>query len=92
MSDTKGSYRKFQVLRLDGKSQPGEKHEHCEYFVLDLDHDPHAIAAIRAYAESCEKDRPKLARDLREKAKYFRGRFQSDGLTAILAKRKEEGK
>lgn len=38
------------------------------YFAIDLDalaHNPHAKAAITAYAESCEDDYPQLAADLR---------------------------
>lgn len=62
-----GLYRKFRVERTDGKSAPGKKHDGCEYFVLDLTHDPHAIAAINAYAQSCERDYPQLAGDLRRK-------------------------
>ena len=33
--------------------------------MLDLTHDPHALPAIRAYAESCQHPFPYLARDLR---------------------------
>lgn len=51
-----GIYDKFTVTRNDGKDAPGEKHENCQYFVLDLTHDPHAPAAIKAYAESCKAD------------------------------------
>ena len=61
---TTGLYHKFDVTRTDGSSGPGGKHEHCRYFVLDLDHDPHAPAAIRAYADSCRADYPALAADL----------------------------
>ena len=61
---TKGLYRKFNVERTDGSSGPGGKHEHCRYYVLDLDHDPHAPAAIRAYADSCRSDYLVLAADL----------------------------
>ena len=65
MSDkARGVYEKFTVTRNDGKSEKGEKHEGCEYFVLDMNHDPHALAAIQAYAESCSADYPELARDL----------------------------
>jgi hypothetical protein len=60
----RGLYGKYDVRRLDGSSGPGGKHEHCEYFVLDLSHDSHAIPAIHAYAKSCEGDYPKLAADL----------------------------
>lgn len=64
----KGIYRKFCVVRTDGKSEPGKKHADCEYFVLDLDHDPFAIPAIKAYAEACRKRFPILASDLISKA------------------------
>jgi len=63
--DARPLYRKFEVRRTDGSDRPGGKHAGCSYFVLDLDHDEHAIAAIAAYAESCEDTRPVLARDLR---------------------------
>lgn len=62
---TRGLYNKFDVRRTDGSSAPGEKHHNCEYFVLDLDHDKHAVAAINAYADSCESEYPELAADLR---------------------------
>lgn len=60
---TEGVYEKYRVERTDGRSEPGEKHHGCRYFVLDLDHDPHAAAALRAYAESCQEDYPELASD-----------------------------
>jgi len=53
------------VKRSDGRDGPGEKHEHCDYFVLDLTHDEHAKAAIIAYANDCAEKRPQLALDLR---------------------------
>ena len=59
-----GLYNKFTVSRTDGTDLPGEKHEWCKYFVLDLTHDPHAIAAIRAYADSCRVNFPALAKDI----------------------------
>jgi hypothetical protein len=62
----RGLYGKYKVTRRDGSSRKGKKHEDCEYFVLDLEHDKHAKAAIKAYAESCEKDFPLLAKDLRK--------------------------
>lgn len=64
MSKGKGLYEKFTVTRNDGKSAPGEKHENCSYFVLDLTHDKHSIPAIKAYAESCKTDYPELSADL----------------------------
>jgi hypothetical protein len=60
----KGLYNKFEVKRTDGQSEPGQKHENCRYFVLDLDCDPYAIPAIQAYAEACDDEYPNLALDL----------------------------
>jgi hypothetical protein len=59
---TRGLYGKFHVARADG--DPTGKHEGCDYFVLDLVHDPHAKAALIAYAASCSADYPHLAADL----------------------------
>lgn len=65
----KGLFRKFEVYRVDGSDRPGQKHDGCDYFVLDLTHDPHAIPAILAYAASAEQDGYKhLAADLRRRA------------------------
>lgn len=64
-AEAQGLFRKFEVRRTDGSSDPGGKHEHCEYFVLDVDHDPYAAAALSAYAKACEGTHPDLARDLR---------------------------
>lgn len=69
---TKGLYGKFVVRRTDGRDQPGEKHDGCEYFVLDLSHDPHAYRALMAYAASCSEEYPLLAGDLRAKAMLMR--------------------
>ncbi len=67
MGDPKrGLYRKFHVHRHDGSSEAGGKHDGCSYFVLDLEHDRHAMPALRAYAESCREKYPLLARDLDE--------------------------
>ena len=64
---TRGLYGKFKVWRTDGKDSEGEKHDGCDYFVLDLTHDPHARPALLAYADSCEAEYPLLAIDLRAK-------------------------
>lgn len=67
MSDpSKGLYRKFIVTRTDGSSEPGGRHHGCSYFVLDVSHDEHALVALEAYAESCTKELPLLAADLRQ--------------------------
>lgn len=62
--EEQGYYRKYIVKRADGRDGPGDKHEGCEYFTLDLTHDPHAYAALRAYAYSCRNTHPQLCADL----------------------------
>ena len=64
-----GIYGKFSVARTDRRDALGEKHYGCEYFVLDLTHDPFAKPAIEAYAEACREEYPVLSKDLIEKAK-----------------------
>lgn len=60
-----GLYRKYHIQRADGRDQsPGDKHYGCEYFVLDVTHDPFALPALRSYARACMKTHPALARDL----------------------------
>jgi len=61
----RGLYEKFVVRRADREDRAGYKHDGCQYFVLDLTHDPHSLPAAEAYAKSCEKDYPALAFDLR---------------------------
>lgn len=63
--EQQGLYNKFDVRRTDGSSAPGGKHYGCRYFVIDLDHDAHAIAAMGAYAEACAITHPQLASDIR---------------------------
>lgn len=63
----RGLYRKFHVERTDGGSAPGARHDGCEYFVLDLDHDPFALAALSSYAMACREQYPALAADLDSK-------------------------
>lgn len=64
MGDPRGIHQKYRVERTDGSSKPGGKHAECAYFVLDLEHDPFAIPALRAYAEACRERYPILAFDL----------------------------
>lgn len=61
---TRGIYDKYIVNRTDGRDGIGDKHDCCDYFVLDLTHDKHAIPALKAYAESCEEEYPNLHNDL----------------------------
>lgn len=72
---TKGMYEKFRVERADGKSAPGEKHDGCEYFVLDVTHDPHALPALAAYAQSCRAEYPMLASDIDRMIEREQGSF-----------------
>lgn len=58
---------KYTVRRLDGRSQVGQRHSECEYFVLDLTHDPYALEALRRYAEVCDVTHPELAVALHQK-------------------------
>lgn len=55
---------KFVVRRSDGSSRKGKKHHDCEYFVLDINHDPFATAALKAYAVACSVAYPQLAKGL----------------------------
>jgi len=63
-AEQQGIFRKFQVSRVDGSDVVGGKHFGCRYFVLDLDHDQHAPAAMRAYAAACASTHPELAADI----------------------------
>lgn len=61
-------YGKFEVSRTDGQSAEGKRHHGCDYFVLDLTHDPHAHPALVAYAVACRETHPMLSADLMRKA------------------------
>lgn len=61
---TRGLYDKFNVTRTDG--DPDKRHISCQYFVLDVTHDPYANAALLAYEMACKKEYPLLAKDLSE--------------------------
>lgn len=64
LDKTRGLYDKFHVIRKDGSSAEGGKHEACAYFVLDLTHDSYSVDALEAYAWACKKEYPILASDL----------------------------
>ena len=81
---TRGLYNKFVVHRTDGGSAVGAKHYGCEYFVLDVDHDKHAIAALEAYAESCGREYPLLATDLLNKVDFMRVKFRNINPASVL--------
>jgi len=69
---SKGLYDKFTVARTDGQSEQGKKHDGCNYFVLDLNHDPFAYEAVRVYAQQCRREYPLLANDLISKLMELR--------------------
>ncbi len=80
MSDeTRGVYRKFEVRRTDGSSGKDGKHARCRYFVLDLDHDKHAAAALAAYSDSCRDDYPILSAELNYTAEQIENHDPDDG-------------
>lgn len=62
----KGLYKKYIAHRLDGLDLlPDNKHSGgCEYFVLDLSHDPAARKAAIKYAGFVIAEKPDLAHDL----------------------------
>lgn len=93
-AEQQGLFRKFDVRRTDGSSKPGGKHEHCEYFVLDVDHDPCARPALAAYAAAVESTHPVLATDMRDRyglnapddtAKLLRASVEMERLREVLA-------
>lgn len=57
-----GVFKKYSVVRLADRAG---KHVGCDFFVLDVTHDPHAVSALLAYAESVANDNPDLAKELR---------------------------
>lgn len=63
-AEQQGLFQKFIIRRIDGTDQPGGKHAGCRYFVLDLTHDEHSPAAMRAYAAACKATHPDLAADI----------------------------
>ena len=56
-----GLKRKYIITKTNGKSIDPD----AVYFVLRVDKDPHAIPALKAYADSVEKDNPEFASDIR---------------------------
>lgn len=62
-----GLYDKYYVRRRDLSDRPGGKHDNCQYFVLDLTHDPYALETAHYYSKACEGTHPLLAKDLKRK-------------------------
>jgi len=61
-----GLYPKYQVQKIH---DPENRHIDCEFFVLDLRHDPAARFAARGYATFISKENPELAKDIRNMVK-----------------------
>ena len=80
----RGIYDKFRITRTDGRSDLGEKHEGCEYFVLDITHDPFVWPALQTYADACREEYPLLAADIDRKIAYFKIGYDA----AVQAERK----
>ncbi len=86
MADSRkqGLYRKYRVQRNDGRDKPGDKHSDCQYFVLDLTHDPFARLAADHYADKAEQDGwLLLADDLRRRVEYERLRSSQAALREV---------
>lgn len=83
-----GVYRKYLVKRLRDREK---KHARCEFFVLDMMHDPFAIPALTAYAEACEATHPELAEDLRTKIAAMHGRQASGSMPSPSSRDGSEG-
>lgn len=58
MSDPRGYYEKYDVHPKEGPDKGGP------YFVLAFGRDPHARAALEAYAHSVLVQNPRLAAEL----------------------------
>ena len=56
----RGLYKKHIVTRADGSPTDPD----AQYFVLRIDTDPHARAALRTYVALVREDNPVLAVDL----------------------------
>jgi len=67
----RGLYEKFRVERVDREAQA--RHAECDFFVLDLQHDPLALQALETYAYAAHAaGYGPLADDLIEKIKSLR--------------------
>lgn len=60
MADKKGIYHKYAISHVDGSPIDPK----AQYFVLRVDSDPSAYAALVAYHDSVKLDNPELAHDL----------------------------
>ena len=61
---SQGYYHKYDVKRVDEGGNEDIVHEACDFFVLDLTHDVHAVKALRQYRDAMVGVNMDLARDL----------------------------
>ena len=73
MAERNVKFDKYKVQRSDANDQPGCRHHGCEYFVLDITHDPFAVPALRAYAAACKESDPELSESILAKVEQFGG-------------------
>lgn len=59
--------RRYEARVADGSDTPPTAIRKTEFFVLDLTSDPHAPAAMIAYARACSATHPDLAADMLER-------------------------
>lgn len=59
--EQQGVYSKYTVTR---NNDTVGKHKDCEYFVLDINHDPYAKHALVSYAAACAATHPELSKDM----------------------------
>jgi hypothetical protein len=78
----------FPPVRLDGTSAAGEKHDGCDYWILDLSHDRFALPALANYRYWVKLNGyDALAADLDVKIKEMQAR----GFTMLLRERGYNG-
>lgn len=61
---SQGYYHKYNVQRVDEGNNEAEVHKDCDFFVLDLTHDVHAVRALDKYREAMVGVDTQLAIDL----------------------------
>jgi hypothetical protein len=81
MNDPKGLYNKYQVTKTDGSPVDPE----AEYFVLRLDTDEAARAALACYAEHIYEKNPALADEIWQKLEGYEVRCPTCGWNPMAA-------
>lgn len=80
-------HRKFDVKRTDRRDRnPGDKHYGCFHWVLDIDHDPHAMPTMGFYAKLCKETHPQLSSDIMMVVKGLRDPHSTPVPTDLIFK------